>query len=633
MDKFSNETSPIQYHSKISFPVSVLMRRNFVFIFCALTGIFLWNSCASTGTPGGGPKDEIPPKILKSDPLPNQIYFSKKRVELFFDELVSLVNPSEKVIVSPPQKISPTIKAIGNKITVLLADSLLPSTTYTIDFTDAIVDYNEKNKFGDFAFSFSTGNQIDSLRISGTLVDASNLNPVSDVIIGVHSDLNDSTFMKIPFSRISKSNMQGFFTVKGLPKTNFHVYALGDKNKDYHFDQPGESIAYLDSVFTPWTEPCLRSDTTWKDSITIDTIVVKNITCYKPDDLVLRYFTEDFGRQYLSKRERPARERLFFCFGYKSNTLPNLRLINSNAKNWFTLEKNPTKDTLTYWISDTLVSQMDTLCVQLDYFKTDSLNKLTPTTDTLNLISRSFRSKVNNPEKKKKKESDTLSVVPVSHLNYKSDFQGTMDVFSIPVIQWDTPIREVIGEPWSLYKKKDTTWIKTPFTFIKDSMKIRDYILQAKWEFGTEYRFDIDSGMVVGLYGKTNAKFSQSFKIRTEEEYSRLIVSVNGITGSGFVEVLDKTDKVLRRQRIVQNQADIKYLMPGSYYIRAVEDLNNNFQWDTGNYAKKLQPEKVFYNPRILTLRANWDVEEIWNVNEVPLLLQKPKELKPKEKK
>ncbi|MDD4922794.1 MAG: Ig-like domain-containing protein, partial [Bacteroidales bacterium] len=122
------------------------MRRNNILPLIILSGIILWNSCASTGVPNGGPKDVTPPQLVKSVPLRNQVNFNKNRVELFFNELVSLENPSEKVIVSPPQKVSPTVKAYGNKISVLLADSLLPSTTYTIDFTDAIVDYNEKNK-------------------------------------------------------------------------------------------------------------------------------------------------------------------------------------------------------------------------------------------------------------------------------------------------------------------------------------------------------------------------------------------------------------------------------------------------------------------------------------------------------
>jgi len=606
------------------------MKRKNIQQFLILAGLLLWNSCASTGNPGGGPKDITPPRLTKSIPLQNQVNYSKGRVEIFFDELISLEKPNDKVIISPPQKIAPTTKAIGNKISVLFADSLLPATTYTIDFTDAIVDYNEKNKFGDYAFSFSTGSKIDSLCISGTLLDASNLNPVSGVIIGAQTNLSDSSFTKIPFARISKTNQFGSFTVKGLPESRFHLFALGDKNGDYRFDQPGESIAYLDSIIKPWTEPCQKSDTIWKDSITVDSVKVRTITCFKPDNMILRYFSEDFGRQYLARRTRPAREKLLLTFGYKAETLPSVKLLNSNSSDWYLLESNKTRDSLVFWITDTLVSSMDTLKIQLKYLKTDSLNKLSPATDTINLISRSFHPKAGVSESKKKKAKDTLTVPPVSFLMVTSDLQRTADIFSKPRFEWETPIKEVKGNPWNLYKKKDTIWVKTPFIFQKDSVYFRDFYLNAKWEFGAEYRFDIDSGMVVGLYGKTNDKFSQIFKIREEEEYSKLIVNISGIQGPGFVEVLDKSDKVVRRKMIEKNQAEFPYLMPGTYFIRAVEDRNANFLWDTGNFAARRQPENVYYDPRKLDLRANWDVKESWNVNEYPVLQQKPKELMPK---
>ena len=151
-----------------------------------ISALLLTCACANTGTPGGGPKDVTPPTLLKTEPQENQTNYSKKRVTLYFDELVSLDNAAQKVIISPPQKIPPITKAIANKISVLFEDSLKDETTYTIDFTDAIVDYNEKNKFGDYAFSFSTGAVVDSFRISGVLLDASNLNPISGVIVGVH---------------------------------------------------------------------------------------------------------------------------------------------------------------------------------------------------------------------------------------------------------------------------------------------------------------------------------------------------------------------------------------------------------------------------------------------------------------
>jgi hypothetical protein len=606
-----------------------------------LAGTLFLTACASTGTPSGGPKDVTPPKLLKSIPLQNEINFTKKRIEITFDELVSLESASDKVIVSPPQKVAPVAKSVGNKVVVILADSLLPATTYSIDFTDAIVDYNEKNKFGDYAFSFSTGDHLDSLRVSGVLIDASNLNPVADVIIGTHANMADSCFQKVPFDRISKTTQNGYFSVKGLPKGNFRVFALGDKNRDYKFDQSGESIAFFDSTATPWTESCLKNDTIWKDSITVDTILVKTVTCYKPDNLILRYFSEDFGRQYLAKKERAPKNKINLTFGYKAETLPTLTLLDHPSKDWFILEKNPTKDTLSYWITDTLVSSMDTLRFKLDYLKTDSLNKLSPWTDTITLISRSPQPRVMKADKKpdinskeKKKEENQKSQLPaVLPFALKTDLQSTMDVYCRPKFQWEAPVGTVTGTPWKLFIKKDSLWVKTSFSFEKDSVNIRDYLLQAKWNFDTEYRFEIDSGMVSSIYGNKNNGFSQVFKIRAEEEYSRLTVTVSGMDSDAFAELLDKSDNVIRRVKIEKGVADFKYLAPGKYYVRAVEDRNNNFRWDTGNYAQKLQPENVYYDPRGMSLRANWDVEEDWDVHELPLLEQKPKVLRPKKDK
>jgi hypothetical protein len=599
-----------------------------------LAGLVFLTACASTGTPTGGPKDETPPKLLKTVPLENQLNYKKKRVEIYFDELISIENSSEKVLVSPPQKLAPSIKTSSNKAVVVLLDSLLLNTTYTIDFTDAIVDYNEKNKYGDYAFSFSTGDYIDSLRVSGIVIDASNLNPVSGILVGTYTNLNDSSFRQHAFECVSRTSQNGHFCVKGMKLAPFHVYALGDKNRDYKFDQPGESIAFCDSISTPWTEPCLKRDTIWKDSTTIDTILVKTVTCYKPDDIILRYFTEDFGRQYLAKKERSPRNKINLSFGYKSETLPKLTLLNSPVKDWCLLEKNPTNDTLSYWITDTLVSNMDTLQFQIDYYKSDSLNKLIPWTDTLKLISRSFKPKLQTekkPEKKpEKKQKDIPKKEAVVPFAVKSELQGTMDVFCKPRFQWEAPVKSVQGRPWHLYIKKDTLWFDTPFVFEKDTTVLRDYLLSAKWEFDTEYKFELDSGMIAGIYGTTNKAYTQSFKIKAEEEYSRLTVSLFGLELPAFAELMNKSDNVVRRVKVEKDVADFKFLSPGSYYVRVVEDRNDNFKWDTGNYALKLQPENVYYNPREFSLRANWDVEESWNVHEYPLLEQKPAALKSK---
>jgi len=627
-----------------------------------ISSLVLICACANTGTPGGGPKDETPPRLIKSEPKENQVNYKKKKIEIFFDELISLEKVSEKVIVSPPQKSQPVIKTISNKIVVVFQDTLKDSTTYTVDFTDAIVDYNEKNKFGDYAFSFSTGPFVDSLRIAGILIDASNLNPVSGVFVGVNDVLHDSAFNTQALTRISKTTQTGFFSVKGLPSRSFRVYALGDKNRDYRFDQPGESIAFYDSIVMPWTEVCQKPDTIWKDTVTVDTIIMKDITCYKPDDLILRYFAEDFGRQYLAKRERPSREKLVLTFGYKSDTVPKLTLLNSasafpaacggvseqntgflfgigdssrlaarsfnqHVETWFLPEINPTKDTLTYWINDTAVSNLDTLLIKLDYLKTDSTNQLAPVTDTLKLILRTAKPKARQQGSKKNTDNEKPKPEPVTHLMATISLPSTLDINATPVIVWETPIRDMTDNPWHLYRKKDTIWYKMPFSIEKDSVFLRKFLLKAKWDFGTEYRLDLDSGLVTGIYGVTNDKFSKTFKIREEEEYSRLILTVSGIQSPAFVELLNKSDNVIRMEPLVKGIADFKFLRPGTYYLRAIEDINGNLKWDTGSYTDKRQPEQVFYRPDPVTLRSNWDIEEFWDVTKVPLLEQKPKAL------
>lgn len=591
----------------------------------------LFSGCANTGTPGGGPKDETPPRLIKSIPEINKTNYKDKKVEIYFDELISIESPSEKVIISPPQVISPIVKAIGKRASVTFMDSLVDNTTYTIDFTDAIVDYNEKNKFGDFAFTFSTGSQIDSLRLGGRLLDASNLDPVPGVLIGAHKDLNDSAFVRTGFRSISKTDKNGLFTIKGLSKDSFHVFALGDKNRDYKFDQPGEAIAFTDSVFVPWTEPCLKSDTIWKDSITVDSVWTRTVTCYKPDNIVLLYFNEEFGRQYLAKKERSSRERLTFTFGYKSDSLPKLRLLNSEAKSWNLLETNLTKDTLIYWITDTAVVNMDTLHIEISYLKTDSTNNLSPAVDTLNLISRKVvhkapsKSSKKADEEKKKEEEEKAKVIPLECNIYAP---ATIDIGFEPYVEFFTPVLKVEGNPWHLKKKKsadkkDSTWIDVPVKMIQDSLNIRFYNLKAKIDPAGEYKLSLDSGKITDVYGHLNLHSEVSFKVREEKEYARLMLTVNGINTKSFVELLDKSDKVVRRERVVKGLADFKYVKPGTYFIRAIEDRNGNFRWDVGNYRKKMQPEGVFYRREPQEMRVNCDYEETWDVMSVPLELQK----------
>lgn len=258
-------------------------------------------ACANIGNPNGGPYDELPPKFVSSIPVPNSTNYKGQKVEILFDELVQLDNPSENVIITPPQREMPIIRSAGKKVQVELLDSLKENMTYTIDFTNSIADNNEKNVLENFTFAFSTGDVIDSLEISGTVLNAENLEPMPGISIGLHSNLADSAFRTLPFDRTSRTNDKGQFTVRNIKPGKYRIYALNDVNRDYKFDQPGEDIAFLDSVFVPTFTMATRQDTLWKDSLTIDTIQTIHYTRFLPDDIRLRLFKEKFERQYMTR--------------------------------------------------------------------------------------------------------------------------------------------------------------------------------------------------------------------------------------------------------------------------------------------------------------------------------------------
>ena len=348
-------------------------------------------SCASIGTPDGGPYDEDPPKFVGSTPSLRSINNKKQKIELEFDEFIKLEKPAEKVIFSPPQMEQPELKVVGKKVSVEYLDSLRDSTTYTIDFSDAIVDNNEGNPMGNFSFSFSTGNQIDTMEVAGTVLLAEDLDPVMGIQVGLHKDLNDSAFSTKPFDRVSRTDSRGRFSIRGVAPGKYRIYALKDGNQNYLYDSKTEMVAFYDSIIIPDMMPATRQDTLWKDTLTIDTIMTVNYTRFLPDTLVLRAFKAENDRQYLTNSQRDKENHFILTFSAKNDTLPTIKGLNFDEKDAFVIETTSRNDSICYWIKDSLIYMMDTLAIQLDYLYTDTLNQLVPTTDTLYLANKLTR--------------------------------------------------------------------------------------------------------------------------------------------------------------------------------------------------------------------------------------------------
>ena len=592
----------------------------------AAIGMVVLYSCASIGRPDGGPLDETPPRVVGSSPVAGALNNTKKKVTIKFDEFIKLEKANEKVVVSPPQVKQPEIKTNGKDITVTLLDSLKPNTTYTIDFSDAIVDNNEGNPLGNYAFTFSTGTQIDTMEVAGTVLEASNLEPVKGMLVGLHSNLADSAFIKLPFDRVARTDSRGHFSIRGVAPGKYHIFGLNDADQNFTFSQKSEAIAFNDSLIIPRFEERLRQDTSWVDSLTVDTIIERKYTHYLPDNVVLRSFKEELSSQYLIKSERLTPQKFTFYFAAKADTLPVLKGLNFDEKDAFIIEKTFRNDTIHYWIKDSLLYKQDTLSMSLNYLYTDTLNNLIPRTDTLNLVPKKVK-KEEAPKKKKKKGEEDVPE-PTVFLPVNTHAPSAMDVYDYISLTFEEPIASFDTAAIHLRQKVDTLWKDVPFIFEQDTSQLRKYDLLYDWEYGKEYEFSVDSTAFKGQYGLFTDKIKQAFKVRAQEEYAAIYFNVSGADSTAFVQLLDAQDKVLRQVPVINGQADFYYLNPGKYCARLINDTNKNGLWDTGHYGDKRQPEMVYYYPQILEPKANWELEQTWNVAEKSLDRQKPEELK-----
>ena len=598
-------------------------------------------SCASMGRPDGGPYDELPPKFMGSTPALHAVNAKNKKIELRFDEFIKLEKPSEKVVVSPPQMEQPEIKAVGKNVVVELLDTLKDATTYTIDFSDAIVDNNEGNPMGNFSYSFSTGASIDTMEVSGTVLNAADLEPIKGILVGLHQNLNDSAFSRLPFDRVSRTDSRGRFTIRGIAPGKYRIYALMDGNQNYLFDSKTETVAFSDSLVVPSFMMATRQDTLWKDTLTIDTIKTVGYTRFMPDDIILRAFKEENTRQYLARSQRDAENHFILKFSAKADSLPVLKGLNFNAEDAFVIEANEGNDSICYWIKDSLVYQMDTLAVQMDYFYTDTLNQLVPKTDTLylaNKLTKEQRDRLKKEEqekkekerKKREKKGETIKPDTTPFLKMNVDAPSSFDVNRNMVLAFEEPLARIDTSSIHVNVKVDTLWVETPFLLVADSVVPRKYEILADWQPEKEYQLLIDSAAITGLYGLHTKEVKQEVKVKKLDEYGTLLFNIRGIGETGVVELLDNSGKVLRSQPVTsEGTADFYYLSPNTkYYVRLFNDRNGNGKWDTGNVENHVQPEEVYYFPKVWDMKANFQFEETWDIHATPVDQQKLDEIK-----
>lgn len=543
-------------------------------------------ACASIGHPEGGPIDELPPVFVRANPQPGSRNVAPQRIVIDFNENVQIKDALNSVVVSPPQAAFPKVTAVGRTVRLEFADTLMPNTTYTIDFTNGISDLNEGNELDGFALDFSTGETLDSLCISGMVLEGETLEPAQGMTVGVYSNLSDTAITTLPFERVTRTNQLGQFTIRNLAPGTYRVYAVDDKNRDNHWDR-SENVAYLPFSITPTSEAALVADTL-QNAAGEDSIVMRPTTMFYPNDVLLTWFNENYKAQYLAKYARPERYKLHFEMGAPATELPTITIVGGefdgrNLADFAVRGASATLDTLDYWMTDERLYGPDSLKIAMRYLRTDTLEQLSYTTDTLQLNMRKAK------KKKEKTEADTTVSDSVTVAPLKISSGGsTLDVYSPIVLKFEMPLRK--GPDTSTVRlaiKVDTLWedVAPPILHTVDSLHPLMYVAEYEWQPGSDYQLTVDSMALEDIYGATNKEYTYKFSVRPLNEYSTLSLDITGVDSAAYVvQLLTEQDKPVRNVAGRGNgRVMIPHVTPGTYYARLFIDRNDNGKFDANS--------------------------------------------------
>lgn len=615
-------------------------------IYIILLGLAMLSACANRGQgPQGGPKDTIPPVVMKENPLNGSLNVTNKKIEVTFNEYIQLTDIQKNVLISPPQQNAPEIKAIGKTLSVLFEEDLIDSTTYTIDFGSAICDYNEKNAIEGYVFSFSTGDHIDSLSISGRVYDAATLNPVSSVLVGIHTNTSDTALSTIPFTRVTRSNSEGYFTIHNIREDDYLIYALNDVSRDYLY-QPGEGMAFAESMVTPYAIEEMHWDTIWYDTLgidsesgdtlftrQIDTIEQHRYMRYLPDSLVVWYFEEAKKRHYFQRILREEQHAFTLVFSAPQDSLPSIRPLKYsemdstatdsawvNFMDHVLVQANKTNDTITYWLLDSSVIKMDTIPFEMTYDFSDSLYNIVPKIDTIMAVYR-------HPRLSEKARETYLRNKQNRKLELKTNSKSHFDIYDTISIYSTFPLDSIHADMIMLQQKVDTNKVLVDIRVEKrDSMGMSVYVI-AKLQPEESYILTVDSAAFRDIYGACNNKLETKLKLKSLDDYSSLMVKMKHYNPLARIQLLSEKDEVLKELPAIESGTVFKYLEPTTFYLRLYLDLNGDQKWTTGDWQLKRQPEPIHYYPAKLKLRANWDFEETFDHLAIPQTESKPQAL------
>ncbi len=584
--------------------------------------ILLISGCAKIAAPPGGPKDEEPPKIKKSVPENYSTNFDQKTIKIDFDEHVVLKEVNQKLIISPPLLENPEIRMKGKSLIIEIEEELYENTTYTFNFNDAIVDLNESNPFVNFQYVFSTGDELDSLKFGGEIVNAFNLSVPEEVHVLLYDDLSDSAIYKHKPLYVSKADENGNFLIQNLKADTFQIFALQDANLDFLYDLE-EYVGFSDSLVFLSAET--QQDYFIEDSLNLlsdsleipipeDMIEIipdslnltQNVTSKK---LVLSMFQEAFKEQYLLNSERTRKENLLFVFnkplfGELEINLPEFPDVN----NWFLQDKYTIGDTIAYWITDTTLVKEESLKVAYSYQVKSQSDSIKQVSDTV-----FFRYKAPST-KTRRRAAVTTEKKPSLALLMNAGPGNPLDLNERPTISSTTPISDFDNSKMEFYSIKDSVETAVEINPYRDSTELNRLFFDLKLEPETSYKIQYLPGAVTDIYGLANDSIEIRFRPREQEFYGNIIMDLTNIDKSLIVQLLTDKEEVVKQTRVYRDTSLVyDFLPPKTYLIKAIWDKNDNGKWDTGNLIKRIQAEKVIYYIEAIKLRSNWEFKKNWS--------------------
>jgi hypothetical protein len=563
----------------------------------SLVSLFVLSQCANSVSPSGGPKDTTPPTVTGCTPPNYSVHFKGKTIHIEFDEFINAETAGDKILVSPPPSESPDYRVRGKGIVITFADTLRPDRTYSIDFSTSISDITEGNKLTGFKYAFSTGSVLDSLTVTGKVTDAFTTDPVKDILVMLYTTDNDtvppdSLPVLIRPLYLTRTAEDGSFTLSNLASGSYKVFALSDKSGDMLFNLKGEQIAFMDSLVSPWYAGPAVHDTAARDSVTTDTLTLH---ANPPHALDLKLFTPTDSAQSLDKSVLVRDRMINLVFLYPPRNLRIVPLTSDSLSDWCLQDPGITGDTITLWLTGNLTDSVR-LKISADRMQNDTIDLPVHVYET---------------NKKGKKE---VAEKP-RPLEVRANNQGgILNHFVSPLILTASyPLKKYDLSEIRLIDGKDTI---RPAAAIFDSIH-RRIVVRHKWGEARPYQLFVPDSAFLSVNGLANDTVRIRFRTADPRNYGNIKLNISVPDGipQVIVQLLTSNDKIAEEKIINKTgRVSFDYLLPAKYKLKVILDNNLNRQWDSGDYFRKVQPEKVICFPRILDLRANWDIEETWKL-------------------